>query len=62
MKTAMDLDEAIIDRIASGIAADLAEIRRFDHAWGRAFSSKAGDQAAEVLEEVRRRPDIGSVA
>jgi hypothetical protein len=54
----LDLHEAIIDRIA----ADLAEIRRFDHAWGRAFSSKAGDRAAEVLEEVRRRPDIGSVA
>lgn len=38
-----------------GLAADLAEIRRSDHAWGRAFASGVRDDSHAILAEVLRR-------
>jgi hypothetical protein len=54
----MDLSDAILDRMASGLASDLAEARSHRLAGRRHDAPGAGGDAAEVLEEVRRWLDI----
>jgi hypothetical protein len=50
-----DFTERILYRLAYGLAADLAEIRRFDHGWGRAFASGVGSDSGAILAEVLER-------
>jgi hypothetical protein len=55
----MDIIESIIDRRAFGLASDLAEARSHRRAGRRHDAPGAGGNAAEVLEEVRRRLAVG---
>ena len=50
-----DFTPAILYRLAYGLAADLAEIRRYDHAWGRAFASGVEADPGAILAEVLGR-------
>jgi hypothetical protein len=54
----MDLSDAILYRMAYGLASDLAEARSHRRAGRRHDAPGAGGDAAEVLAEVRRRLDI----
>jgi hypothetical protein len=58
----LDPSDAILYRLAYGLAADLAEIRRFDHAWGKAFASGVGSDRRAIEAEVRARFDAGQGA
>jgi hypothetical protein len=58
----LDPSDAILYRMAYGLAADLAEIRRFDHAWGWAFASNVGGDRRAIEAEVRDRLDAGQGA
>lgn len=55
----MELPEAILYRMAYGPAADLAEARSHRLAGRLHNAPGAGGDAAEVLEEVRRRLAVG---
>ena len=55
----MDIIESVIDRRAFGPASDLAEARPHRLAGRLHDAPGAGGDAAEVLEEVRRRLAIG---
>src|SRR5512140_2921140 len=55
----MDIIESVIDRRAYGLAPDLAEARSHRLAGRLHDAPGAGGDAAEVLEEVRRRLAVG---
>jgi len=55
----MDIIESVIYRRAYGLASDLAEARSHRLAGRLHDAPGAGGEAAEVLEQVRRRPAVG---
>jgi hypothetical protein len=57
-----DPTAAVLRRSAFGLAADLAEIRRFDHAWGKAFASGVGGERRAIEAEVLARLEAGQGA
>ena len=59
MSTDGDFADAILYRMAYGLAADLAEIRRFDHAWGRACAAGVGGDRQAIEIKVLRQLDVG---
>ncbi len=50
-----DLESCLQYRIAYGEAARLAEIARFDHAYGRDVAADVGGEAEAILAEVVHR-------
>jgi hypothetical protein len=58
----LDPSDAILYRLAYGLAADLAEIRRFDHAWGKAFASGVGGERRAIEAEVLAQLGAGQGA
>jgi hypothetical protein len=50
-----DLESCLQYRIAYGEAARLAEIARFDHAFGRDAAAEVGGTPEAILAEVARR-------
>jgi hypothetical protein len=42
-------------RIAYGEAAQLVEMAKYDHAWGRDFAARIENQGEKILAEVLRR-------
>jgi hypothetical protein len=50
-----DFDSRLSYRNGYGEAARLAEIVRFDHAFGRDGTARIGDQAEDIEREVIRR-------
>ena len=55
----MDQSDAILYRMAYGLASDLAEARSHRRAGRLHDAPGAGGNAAEVLEEIRRRLAVG---
>ena len=55
----MDLSDAILYRMAYGLASGLAKARSHRRAGRLHNAPGAGGDAAEVLEEVRRRLAVG---
>ena len=55
----MELSAAILYRMVYGLASDLAEARSHRLAGRLHHAPGAGGDAAEVLEEVRRRRAVG---
>jgi hypothetical protein len=53
-----DFAAAVLYRLAYGLAADLIEIRRYDHAGGRAFASGVGADPGAIPAEVLGRLDL----
>ncbi|MBV8267172.1 MAG: hypothetical protein JO252_12660 [Planctomycetaceae bacterium] len=58
-RDAIELSGAILYRMAYGLASDLAEARSHCLASRLHDAPRAGGDAAEVLEEVRRRLAVG---
>jgi hypothetical protein len=54
----MDIIESVVYRRAYGLASDLAEARSHRLAGRLHDAPRAGGDATEVLEEVRRRPAV----
>jgi hypothetical protein len=50
-----DLESCLQYRIAYGEAARLAEIARFDHAFGRDAAADVGGEPEAILVEIARR-------
>ncbi|MBV8316014.1 MAG: hypothetical protein JOZ53_13815 [Planctomycetaceae bacterium] len=58
-RDAIELSDAILYRLAYGLASDLAEARSHRLAGRLHDAPGAGGEAAEVLAEVRRRLAVG---
>ena len=57
-----NLESCLQYRIAYGEAARLAEIARFDHAFGRDAAARIGDEIDAIRNEVVHRIGPGAVA
>ena len=49
-------------RLVYGLAADLIEIRRYDHAQGRAFALVVEGGSGAILVEVLKQPELAEQA